>query len=1227
MESKQTRRVAARGWAGVQAWLPLLLLLLPAVAAAQTPGTDCACTLTGAFVEPDPGVRPATGAVSPGGAFRVEGGALPGPVTVVRQSDDVAVLQAQAGSWGWSPDGERVVIALVSGTPPNQLHEYWLYDLSQGPTSTPIWQAASTLWGSTRLRFSEGGAVFLFAGVIFNSQVQLEVLELASAASYATTFSFYNPPAQLDDDVDPTVAGWGFGPDPTRFAYAYATGQDTFTRVIANVRTGAHRGLASTAVADVVAFSPCGDVFGAKVQQQAVSGEVSVSLYSTLDPPAPMLGSQGFPNGLATEMRANAADHVGLLGGIETPIASNTAGDACAVANQPPQASFDAPSDAIAGQAAVFTDTSSDSDGTIVSWLWDFGDSLTSSAPDPSHTFAAAGRYLVRLTVTDEDGDSDSFETTVVVCGDLASAAGQLLYSESAGLYGDGFNRDLFAFDVSSLATVQLSDSDWCQTPGTCFAQFGGSGTTHGARSSPDATAIAFAPAAWGENGIWVMDADGRNRRRLTDGSLSGDFDTHRQPAWSPDGEWIVFEDWDFTDGSAASGLYMIRADGSGLVKIAGTLNSAAQKSLSPDFLPGLTPTCAALPPAQRTPACYRIAYVRRVDGIPPADTIWSVRGDGSEAAVLLGNVDIYHAVRVSPDGGRLAVERERIVAGTGDRGVYVFDLSQPGAVLERLSAEDLWAQFPVWSPDGQSIAYQARVVNATPVEHDVYVSDSLGCVGGVLRGEVGVDERPHDWKPGQVVPGPVSLSGQVVFGDGSVLPDYGGIVIALSGDAAVTVAPDADGRFVFDGLPAGGAFFVSVLAAPGYLFDPTPIPVELGGSAVGLRVLMEPDIATISGTLRLFGDSLADVTIRADGPGGPFEATTDALGHFVLTTRRDQTYTLSSATPGYRLDPVTSDVWVGISADIDLEAVVVPVLPPGSVAFTSDRDGDEEIYLLDLVSGVQTNLTNEPFVNDRDPAWSPDGSRIAFSSDRNGYAEIFVMDADGANAVRLVVSGFEPAWSPDGEWLAYATDFGLEVYDLGSGVPYTVTFDASDRSPRWFTDYGFRLAFARTVDAGGSPESDLFEVDVSALFSPLESPFVAQPGDDLEPAFVEGEYGSMLAYASQQGDALGEVGIRTEGPFGPDGASPGHNPSWSPDGVFVVYDDAGSLRVFEPGSGTASVAVTDTPLGSGGNDSNPDWRPVPEPGMGLLSSAGLATLLALRARRARSASRRRSRR
>ena len=62
-----------------------------------------------------------------------------------------------------------------------------------------------------------------------------------------------------------------------------------------------------------------------------------------------------------------------------------------------------------------FSNTSSDSDGTISSHLWDFGDGNSSTLASPSHTYTAEGTYTVQLTVVDNDGLSDTASKSITV--------------------------------------------------------------------------------------------------------------------------------------------------------------------------------------------------------------------------------------------------------------------------------------------------------------------------------------------------------------------------------------------------------------------------------------------------------------------------------------------------------------------------------------------------------------------------------------------------------------------------------------------------------------------------------------------------------------------------------------------------------------------------------------------------------------------------------------------
>ncbi|MEZ4422279.1 MAG: PKD domain-containing protein [Gemmatimonadota bacterium] len=70
--------------------------------------------------------------------------------------------------------------------------------------------------------------------------------------------------------------------------------------------------------------------------------------------------------------------------------------------NQMPVAAFTA---TCTDLDCTFTDGSSDPDGSVVSWLWDFGDGTTSTASSPTHTYVSAATFTVSLTVTDDQGD------------------------------------------------------------------------------------------------------------------------------------------------------------------------------------------------------------------------------------------------------------------------------------------------------------------------------------------------------------------------------------------------------------------------------------------------------------------------------------------------------------------------------------------------------------------------------------------------------------------------------------------------------------------------------------------------------------------------------------------------------------------------------------------------------------------------------------------------------
>lgn len=102
-------------------------------------------------------------------------------------------------------------------------------------------------------------------------------------------------------------------------------------------------------------------------------------------------------------------------------------------------------------------------------------------------------------------------------------------------------------------------------------------------------------------------------------------------------------------------------------------------------------------------------------------------------------------------------------------------------------------------------------------------------------------------------------------------------------------------------------------------------------------------------------------------------------------------------------------------------------------IAFTSTKDGNQELYVAKSDGTDVKRLTSDPAI-DAHPCFSPDGQKILFSTNRWGDLELAVIDLDGSNLTRITTSrGFDdyPAWSPNGQQIAWTSnrDRNLEIY------------------------------------------------------------------------------------------------------------------------------------------------------------------------------------------------------
>ena len=157
-----------------------------------------------------------------------------------------------------------------------------------------------------------------------------------------------------------------------------------------------------------------------------------------------------------------------------------------------------------------------------------------------------------------------------------------------------------------------------------------------------------------------------------------------------------------------------------------------------------------------------------------------------------------------------------------------------------------------------------------------------------------------------------------------------------------------------------------------------------------------------------------------------------------------------------------------------------VPVWSPDRewIAFASERSGSADLWIMPSAGGPARQLTSHP-ARDYMPTWSPAGDEIAFTSRRSGNPDIWIVSVEGGEPRQLTT---DPAidqfttWSPDGKWLVFqswrlrpeGTTFSLWRVPAAGGEPELLTRRERARpiafAPRWSPD-GRRLFFHCSVN------------------------------------------------------------------------------------------------------------------------------------------------------------------
>jgi len=201
----------------------------------------------------------------------------------------------------------------------------------------------------------------------------------------------------------------------------------------------------------------------------------------------------------------------------------------------------------------------------------------------------------------------------------------------------------------------------------------------------------------------------------------------------------------------------------------------------------------------------------------------------------------------------------------------------------------------------------------------------------------------------------------------------------------------------------------------------------------------------------------------------------TDAPTTFDSSNLIAYTSRVNGPTQLYLSNPSNKQAWLlpGQPANSSLAA-----LSPGGerLALRAEENGTH-LYTINPDGSDLRQLTFGSSENN-DPAWSPDGHQIAFSSNQDGNNEIYIIDADGENLRRVTtIEGprdNDPNWSPDGQWLVFerGNSNRYDVYKIrldGSELTPLATEGDSNSTPAWSPN-GDQIAFERRDNATNPP-------------------------------------------------------------------------------------------------------------------------------------------------------------